>query len=62
MLGLLAVAARLLAFLGSRATADVTPSYALGTRTAARIAAALPPLSTRVLVVLRDPLARAYSE
>lgn len=41
-------------------TVDASPSYVLGTETAARIYATMP--NAQVLVLLRDPVARAYSE
>jgi hypothetical protein len=47
-------------FVGARITADASPSYALGTDTARRIAVALP--EARVVMLLRDPAERAFSE
>jgi hypothetical protein len=41
-------------------TGEASPSYMLGLRTAARIAAALP--RVRVIALLREPAARAWSE
>jgi hypothetical protein len=47
-------------FVGAHITGDASPSYALGTNTARRIAVALP--EARVVMLLRDPAERAYSE
>jgi len=47
-------------FVGAHITGDASPSYALGTDTARRIAVALP--EARVVMLLRDPAERAYSE
>lgn len=55
-----ALPAGLLAFAARHITIDVTPSYALGTDTARRIAKALP--AARVLFLARNPVERAHSE
>jgi hypothetical protein len=47
-------------FPGSGLTGEATPYYLYCPRVAARVAATLP--AVRLIVVLRDPVARAYSE
>lgn len=51
---------RWLAYVGSHITGEASPAYVLGMDTAARIQTTLP--HGKVVVILRDPVDRAYSE
>ena len=58
--GTSAAAPAFAAYVASHITGDSTPSYMLGTATAARLATALP--DARIVALLREPVARAQSE